>query len=201
MMGLVLKGLGSSGCLPTTAGLYGAVERTGSLAAVWAHRFALGRALKARTVWVGLTLATTLSGCYVVPMGPDGRPMAIPVPASQAPSVGTANHGMANNAVAPILPISARLYPDNDLAASVGVLQGSVINRLDGSGQIEIFYPGEVLRGEATRERRGEARGIANAFGARGTYANCVYQMNSPTQGTGSCQISTGARFRVHLGG
>ena len=50
-----------------------------------------------------------------------------------------------------------------------------------------------LLVGEATRVS-GEARkGIASAYGGRGTFARCEYQMSTPYMGAGTCTFSNGA--------
>ncbi len=33
-----------------------------------------------------------------------------------------------------------------------------------------------------------------------GSYANCRYTMNSATQGAGSCTLSSGGQYRLHIG-
>ena len=144
---------------------------------------------------VGLSLAAlplfALTGCYVVPVAPDGRPLAVysvpqvastPLPAPAA------------------VVTTARLYPANDLAVQTGVLTGTVTNHLNGRGDFQLNYQGEVMSGEATRVNNDQRRGVANAYSARGTYMNCQYQMNSATQGTGTCTMSNGARYQLHLG-
>jgi hypothetical protein len=137
----------------------------------------------AKSITAGLAL-TTLAGCYVVPL----------------------NHPIHNQShavvVAPELPVQlqARLYPTNDLASSTGVISGQVTNMLNGKGKFTIGYGGELLNGEATRI--GSTRnGIANAAGSRGVYVNCNYTLTNSSQGNGTCEFSTGARYNLHLGG
>jgi hypothetical protein len=43
-------------------------------------------------------------------------------------------------------------------------------------------------------------RGIANAYGGRGVSAQCEYVMTAPSQGTGVCLFSDGAKYQVHFG-
>jgi hypothetical protein len=43
-------------------------------------------------------------------------------------------------------------------------------------------------------------RGIANAYGARGVNAQCEYVLSGPSQGTGACLFSDGARYQLHFG-
>lgn len=96
--------------------------------------------------------------------------------------------------------LQARLYPSNDAATRVGMLSGSVTNMMTGKGRFQLDYRGEILVGEATRTPGEDRAGVANAYGDRGTYMNCTYQMTTPYQGTGTCSLSTGAQYQVHLG-
>jgi histone acetyltransferase (RNA polymerase elongator complex component) len=93
-----------------------------------------------------------------------------------------------------------RLYPANDLANQTGVLTGQVTNLMSGKGRFQFSYQGEMLVGEATRVS-GEARkGIASAYGGRGTFARCEYQMSTPYMGAGTCTFSNGAEYQLHVG-
>jgi hypothetical protein len=142
---------------------------------------------------IALTLpAFALSGCYVVPVAPDGTPMwPAPVAAPQPA------------AASPVFPavMQARLYPSNDVASRTGALSGTVTNMMTGKGRLQLAYKGEMLIGEATRVADDERRGVASAVGSNGTYMSCEYQMRSPVQGTGICTLSDGARYQVHIGG
>jgi hypothetical protein len=80
------------------------------------------------------------------------------------------------------------------------MLSGTVTNMMTGKGRFQLDYAGETLVGEATRVRGDERAGIANAYGYRGTFMNCEYRMNTPFQGTGTCHLSTGAEYQVHIG-
>lgn len=147
--------------------------------------------LSKKVVAIAALPALVLTGCYVVPMAPDGRPLAVyPVPPATA----------APAPVPATVVTTARLYPANDLAVQTGVMTGTVTNHLNGRGDFQLTYQGEVMSGEATRVNNDQRRGVANAYGARGTYMNCQYQMNSATQGTGTCTMSNGARYQLHLG-
>jgi hypothetical protein len=131
--------------------------------------------------------AIALSGCYVVPVAPDGTPVwpaAAPQPSPSAPAV-----------------MQARLYPSNEVASRTGALSGTVTNMLNGKGRLQLTYKGETLVGEATRVADDERRGVASATGASGTYMTCEYQMRTPVQGTGICTFSDGARYQAHIGG
>jgi hypothetical protein len=167
-----------------------------------------------RVAAAGSFAAFALSGCYVVPVAPDGTPLypAIPVPApivyAPTPAYGQAAPASAATSTAPAIPgppapavLQARLYPSNDAATKVGMLSGTVTNMMTGKGRFHLDYRGEILVGEATRVPGDERTGVANAFGDRGTFMNCTYRMTTPYQGTGTCDLSTGARYSVHLGG
>ena len=145
-----------------------------------------------RVLVAGSLAAAVLTGCYVVPVAPDGTPMhgAVAVPVAPAPLY------------AQPLPslLQARLYPSNEMASQSGMLTGTVANTMNGKGRFQLQDQGEVLVGEATRVQGDERGGVANAYGSRGTYMNCTYRMTTPYQGTGTCTLSTGATYTVHLG-
>ena len=97
--------------------------------------------------------------------------------------------------------LQARLYPSNEVATETGLLSGTVTNMMTGKGVFQLNYRGEILTGEATRVPGDDRRGVANAYGQRGTYMSCDYRMTTPYQGTGTCSLSTGAQYQVHIGG
>jgi hypothetical protein len=132
----------------------------------------------------GALVCLALSGCYVVPLQP--QPAVIHAPAPSAPP--------------PPLTFTARLYPSNDLAAQHGVVAALVTNDLNGRGQFSTTIAGESFAGEATRQAGSTRDGVANGAGNRGGYISCRYTMNSPTLGTGTCRLSTGATFTMHVG-
>ena len=155
-----------------------------------------------RKLAIAVSLSTlALSGCYVVPAtNPDGSIVYHHYP---LPPVGAIpGPGSAPFPAGPAIPtvLQARLYPANDLAARTGVLSGTVTNMMTGKGRFQIQVAGEILTGEATRVSNDERRGVASAFGSGGTSMSCEYQMNSPMQGAGSCTLSTGAKYQVHIG-
>lgn len=182
-----------------------------------------------RVLLAGLLAAGGLSGCYVVPVASDGTPIypvaavypAIPVPTVQGPgpnfgapvsgpSVRTTYAQQQQSATTRLAdaagpampaPLQARLYPSNDVATETGMLSGTVTNMMTGKGMFQLNYRGETLAGEATRVPGDDRRGIANAYGQRGTYMNCDYRMTTPYQGTGTCSMSNGAQYQVHIGG
>jgi hypothetical protein len=126
-----------------------------------------------------------LSGCYVVPIQPapaHGAAVAVPL--------------------APPGPVTfgARLYPANDMASGYGMVSAVVTNDLDGRGHFSTVINGESFTGEATRVAGSSRDGVANGAGNRGGYINCRYTMNSTTLGTGSCRMSNGAMFTMHVG-
>ena len=135
---------------------------------------------------VAFAAAAALSGCYVVPLQPAPVPGPAPV---MVPA-------------APLQPVTfgARLYPSNDLASSYGMVSAVVTNDLNGRGQFSTAINGESFTGEATRVANSSREGVANGAGNRGSYINCRYTMNSPTLGTGTCRLSNGASFTMHVG-
>ena len=158
----------------------------------------------------GTIAALALSGCMVVPVGPDGSPI---YPASGAVAYATVPAAAVPYRAPPPPPVvvavpstptpnvlQARLYPSNEIASRTGMLSGTVTNMMTGKGQFQLDMAGELLSGEATRVPGNDRAGIASAYGARGTYMNCEYKMTTPYQGTGSCRVSTGAVYQVHIG-
>jgi hypothetical protein len=150
--------------------------------------------------------ALALTGCYVVPLAPDGTPVypyssAYPYPYNTpyGATVVPARPYVAGPPAAAML--NARLYPVNEIATETGMMTGTVTNMMTGKGRFQLDYKGEILSGEATRVSGDEKRGVANAYGPRGTYMSCDYKMNTPYQGAGSCTMSNGAKYEVHLGG
>jgi hypothetical protein len=154
-----------------------------------------------RSLVAGALAAIGLSGCYVVPVAPDGTPVypVATVPAVVAPAPLPAPLYAPPSALPSTM--QARLYPSNDLAAESGMLTGTVTNLMTGKGVFQLEYRGELLSGEATRVPGDERRGVANAYGSRGTFMNCAYRMTTPYQGTGTCRLSSGALYQVHIGG
>ena len=135
---------------------------------------------------VGLA-AVTLTGCYVVPLEQH-------VPAS------TVIYAPAQQTALPVT-FAARLYPANDAATGYGMVMAVVTNDLNGRGHFSTNINGESFSGEATRTANSSRDGMANGTGNRGNFINCRFAMNSTTQGTGSCRLSDGAVFSMHLGG
>jgi hypothetical protein len=147
--------------------------------------------------------AFSLAGCYVVPVGPDGN-YAIYIPSHPAPYPGGPASAAPRppQAGQPAMPkmLTARLYPDNDVATRGGMVSGTVTNMMTGKGRFQLQYAGEVLTGEATRVSGDDRKGIASAWGPSGTFMSCEYQMHTPMQGAGTCSFSDGARYKVHIG-
>lgn len=159
------------------------------------------RRASAAATLAAATLA--LSGCYVAPVGHDaaGNPYYVysPLPVVTAPGDSrTYPAAVPGGPVAVNLPV--KLYPSNDLANQTGVLTGEVTNMMNGKGRFAFTYQGETLVGEATRVANDERRGIAAAYGPKGTYARCEYQMSTPRMGAGSCTFSNGAQYQLHVG-
>lgn len=147
--------------------------------------------------------ALSLSGCYAIPVGPgpDGTPYYAysPVPIiPTSPSTAGAPSVVPSGPMPATLPV--KLYPSNDLANQTGVLTGQVTNLMTGKGRFSFNYQGETLVGEATRVASDERRGVASAYGPRGTFARCEYQMSTALMGAGSCTFSNGAQYQVHIG-
>lgn len=157
---------------------------------------------------LALTLsAFSLSGCYVIPAGPDGYP-AWPPGVAWGPGVSQPGQPIVVQPGAqPPAPrpaaaatLQARLYPANDIATQTGVVSGTVTNMMGGKGRFLIDYRGELLTGEATRVSGDERKGVASAYSPAGSYMSCEYQMTTPYQGAGTCTFSNGARYQVHIG-
>lgn len=130
----------------------------------------------------------TLAGCYVVPIDPRTGQAVQPQPATMAVMP------------APPLTFPARLYPANELASTYGVINATVTNDLHGRGSFNTAINGEVFSGEATRKAGSSREGVANGAGNRGGYLTCSYTMNSATMGSGTCRLSNGALFSMHVG-
>lgn len=140
-------------------------------------------------------LTAPLVGCYVVPIDPrTGQPVppAVTAPAASVPVVPTA----------PPVPVSfpARLYPMNEAASAYGMISATVTNDLHGRGTFAATIDGERFVGEATRRAGSPRDGVANGAGNRGGFLACQYTMNTATLGTGSCRLSNGALFSMHVG-
>lgn len=140
------------------------------------HRAAAG-------LFLGSAVAA-LSGCYVAPIYPGAAPVVVQTPAP--PSAVT---------------LAARLYPANDQATALGVVHAVVTNDLHGRGTFQASIQGENFVGEATRKAGSSREGLASGAGTRGGYLSCQYSMNSSTMGMGSCSLSNGALFSMHVGG
>lgn len=141
---------------------------------------------------LAVSLAMTsigLTGCFVVPINKEGAYSVYPagqLPLAQTPAPTTLN---------------VRLYPANDAASRNGMLVATVTSNNSGKGRFQLNYQGETLNGEATRSAGNDRHGIANAYGASGTFLSCEYQMTLSSQGNGECVMSDGARYKAHIGG
>ena len=158
------------------------------------------------SIRLALTLAfpaLALSGCYVIPVDPHGSPIyAVGAPAVPPPVFQTSAPAPVVFAGPPMpAMLNVRLYPANDLANQTGVMIGTVTNFMSGKGRFQFDYRGELLTGEATRVSGEERRGVASAYGSRGTFVSCEYQMSSQVQGAGTCIFNNGAKYQVHIGG
>jgi hypothetical protein len=146
-------------------------------------------------------LSAFLSGCYVLPMAPDGTPIW-PTPQPPQSHAATPAQAVQSASAGGALPtvLYARLYPSNDIATQTGIVTGTVTNMMTGKGRFQLSYRGETLVGEATRVSGNERKGVASAYGPSGTFMSCDYQMSSPLQGAGSCTFSSGAQYQLHVG-
>jgi hypothetical protein len=149
-------------------------------------------------------LTLVISGCYVMPVGQDARGNTVyaytALPPPVTPAQGTASGPVALPGAPMPAALNVKLYPINDLANQTGVLTGQVTNMMTGKGRFTFNYQGETLVGEATRVANDERRGIANAYGPSGAFAQCEYQMSSPMIGAGTCTFSNNAMYQVHIG-
>lgn len=153
-----------------------------------------------RRLLAALTVsALSLSGCYVLPVAPDGYAYVYP-PGGAAPA-GTPAYPPPSAAGPMPTILRARLYPANETAAQTGIVTGTVTNLMTGKGRFQLNYGGETLVGEATRVDGDARRGVASAYGGGGSFMSCEYQMHTPQQGAGTCAFSNGARYQVHIGG
>ena len=174
-------------------------------------------------------LTTVMAGCYAVPVQVEaGKPTLYaysPVPVQ--PVIGPQAPAYPSATAASYTPVAAttlhvRLYPMNDAAARFGAMQGAVMDTQSGRGSFSLQTTSELMLGEATRVPdsfpgfgrvlldvlggeavggTGSRRGVANAHGTRGMYANCEYVISSGNMGTGACVFSNGARYQIHFGG
>jgi hypothetical protein len=163
--------------------------------------------------------ASLLSACYVVPIDPrTGRPL----PISDGAGGPTAAPAPILLPPAPPAPsqLQARLYPLNEPANAGGLLVAQVVDNHTGRGSFTLQYRSALLQGESTGIGPGYAaygrihrevlgswtaptsgkRGIANAYGPGGVNAQCEYVLTGPSQGTGACLFSDGAKYQMHFG-
>ena len=157
-----------------------------------------------RVAGLALLPLLTLTGCYVMPVGEDRSGNTVyaysPLAPEQVQPVSTAHVPAPVSGQAMPQALNIKLYPINDLANQTGVLSGQVTNLMTGKGRFVFNYQGETLVGEATRVANDERRGIANAYGPGGVFAQCEYQMSSPRMGAGTCTFSNNAMYQVHIG-
>ena len=143
-----------------------------------------------------------LSGCYVMPVGQDtsGNPYYVYSPVPVVPTQSTPGSPLVVPGGPMPAVLNVRLYPANDLANQTGMLTGQVTNMMTGKGRFSFNYQGETLVGEATRVANDERRGVASAYGPRGIFAQCEYQMSNSKLGAGTCTFSNGAKYEAHIG-
>lgn len=177
---------------------------------------------RSRHLVTALFIAAGLSACYVVPIDPrTGQPYPTSREGGSAPTSVAIITPPASPAPPQQTVLSARLYPLNPQANQGGMLTAVVVDNHTGRGSFTLAYLGDTLQGEATRVDSAYAaygrihqevlgagqrsysgrRGIANAYGARGTNVQCEYLITGPTLGTGACLFSDGAKYQMHFGG
>ncbi len=142
--------------------------------------------LNIKGVLAAASVCAALSGCYVVPIQPYPATYGNQAPSATAP------------VVIPRPVYTARLYPVNESASSMGRIAGTISNPERGHGEFSFSDGSETYAGEATRAPN-SAKGNANAAGNRGGYVKCDYTMSSANLGTGTCVFSSGARYDMHI--
>ena len=178
---------------------------------------------RTRAAAVAAAVACVLTACVAVPVDlRTGQPLAWPPATTNPTAVREAAVVAAPIALAPpaATTYTARLYPINDAANRAGMLLAVVTDGQGGRGTFALSYLGDAMQGEASRVEANHPgfgrihrevlgvttvtvqgrRGIANAFGARGVNAQCEYVLSGPSQGTGACLFSDGARYQIHFG-
>jgi len=151
--------------------------------------------MKRFKIAIAAAAAAALTGCYVVQQ-PDGSYWTV-IPGQPQP--GTQGGAQPPGPPQPVA-LNVRMYPENDIATRTGVVTGTVINMMNGKGRFQLNYAGETLTGEATSVDGDSRRGVASAFGQNGAYMSCEYQMRSARQGAGTCTMSNGAKYQIHIG-
>ena len=97
------------------------------------------------------------------------------------------------------LPRALVVVPTRELAIQVAKAVGATV--IGGSVNTDSpLYVRVEQVGEATRLANSSRDGVANGAGHRGGYISCRYTMNSPSLGTGTCKLSNGAEFTMHIG-
>lgn len=143
--------------------------------------------MKLWQMMTAMVLSGALSACYVVPMESGSR------------VVQTSGNTTATTAVVPQSnTLQARLYPTNEMAQRYGSVNATVSIDQNGHGVFNAYIGGEQFTGDATRALNSRT-GKANGSSASGRYIACDYSMNSATLGTGTCKMSTGAVFSMHI--
>lgn len=120
---------------------------------------------------------------------------------------------------------SANFYPLNPQAEKLGLLHATLHEGLLGSGTMTMTLPsGEVLKGQFSPVNGpstafdsgsaslggvtgtgfnsmvaspGSSLGFAELMGNRGTTAQCEFEANTWSHGSGLCKFSNGAKYRV----
>lgn len=143
--------------------------------------------MKLYNVLLMSVLAGVLSACYVVPIENGSRVVQT-----------SASTGATTVATPQAMTLQARLYPSNEVAQRTGAAQATVAINQSGHGTFTSYIGGEQFTGDATRALNSRS-GKANGASASGRYINCEYTMNSNTVGMGTCKMSTGATYSMHV--
>jgi hypothetical protein len=95
-----------------------------------------------RTAIIGVLAASavSLSGCYVLPVAPEGHPYGYPVYPAPPPAPAAMPHSGAPAGQTAVLP--ARLYPANEIATQTGVIHGTGHQHDDRQGPLPAELPG-----------------------------------------------------------
>ncbi len=83
--------------------------------------------------------ALALTGCYIVPTGPDGN-YAIYIPTTPPATAPGLPPSVGQAAMPKVL--HARLYPENDVATQTGMVAGTVTSMSTGKGRFQLHYAG-----------------------------------------------------------
>ncbi len=136
-----------------------------------------------------LTVSLLITGCYVVPVPQGGE---LGRNAAKRHAAQLANGGSTR--------LSGRMYPSNQRANAYGVGTASIVRERANHAVFTANLSGKTFTGEATRSASHPKQGTANGTSSDGLYLNCQYEMNTAVRGSGTCRVSDGATFSIHIG-